>query len=204
MSGFHEVSFPMRLALGAVGGPERRIDIIALASGKEVRNARWSRSRRRWDVGSAVSNLADLQILLNFFEARQGRLYGFRFRDPMDFSSALPGQPVSADDQVLGLGDGSRTMFQLCKDYSGVERSISKPVVGTVRIALDGEEQSAGWSVDQSSGEIRFDAAPEADIQVTAGFEFECPVRFENDQINGVIESFGVGRVASVSLIELL
>jgi len=84
MSGFHDVSFPMRLALGAVGGPERRTEVLALASGREVRNAVWARSKRRWDVGGAVTDLAGLQALLAFFEARMGRLYGFRFRDPLD------------------------------------------------------------------------------------------------------------------------
>lgn len=148
MTGFHEVSFPIHLALGAVGGPERRTEIVTLASGTEVRNAKWSRSRRRWDVGSAITRLADVQALLNFFEARQGRLYGFRFRDPLDHSSALPGLTLSPSDQVIATGDGAATDFQLVKDYGGVVRDIRKPIPGTVRIALDGVEQAGGWRLE--------------------------------------------------------
>lgn len=204
MSGFHEISFPMRLALGAVGGPERRTEIVTLASGHEVRNAKWARARRRWDVGSAVSDLADLQALLNFFEARHGQLYGFRFRDPLDASSALPGGAVTATDQVLGVGDGAANRFQLVKEYGGVTRTILKPVAGTVRVALNGAEALTGWSVDTSAGTLLFDVPPSDGEVVTAGFEFECPVRFESDRLDGVIEAFGAGRVVSAALIELL
>lgn len=204
MTGFHDVSFPMRLALGAIGGPERRTEIVTLASGGEVRNARWAQSRRRWDVGSAVSDLAQLHELISFFEARMGRLYGFRFRDPLDHSSTLPGEDVSAEDQILGIGDGTQSTFQLCKDYGGVTRSITKPVADSVRIAVSGIEQTVGWTVSPSSGEVTFDTPPSPNTVISAGFQFDCPVRFESDQINGVIESFGAGRVVSVALIELL
>lgn len=204
MIGFHEVSFPIHLALGAVGGPERRTEIVTLASGTEVRNAKWSRSRRRWDVGSAITRLADLQALLNFFEARQGRLYGFRFRDPLDHSSALPGETVSPLDQGLAIGDGEVTQFQLVKDYGGTVREIQKPIPGSVRVALDGIEQSGGWSLDATTGVVVFAQAPESGTEIRAGFEFECAARFEADQITGVIEAFGAGRIVSVTLVELL
>jgi len=204
MTAFHEVSFPMPLALGAAGGPERRTEIVTLASGQEVRNAKWSRSRRRWDVGGAVSNLQDLQTLISFFEARMGRLYGFRFRDPLDYSSADAGTEPGAGDQVLGVGDGTQTTFQLCKWYGAVKRTITKPVDGTTRVSVDGVERSSGWSVSTDTGEIAFDTAPPSGAVVRAGFEFDCPVRFETDQINAVIEAFGAGRIVSVTLIELV
>ncbi|GAB5457393.1 MAG: TIGR02217 family protein [Henriciella sp.] len=203
MSGFHDVRFPMRLALGANGGPERRTDVLTLASGKEVRNAVWARGRRRWDVGGAIGDLASLHALISFFEARQGQLYGFRFRDPLDHSSALPNAPITAQDQVLGLGDDTETSFTLCKDYDGVIRKITKPVAGTVLVALDGIEQASGWSIDTDTGGILFDVAPPLGVEIKAGFEFDCAVRFDTDRLEGVIEAFGAGRVVSVGLIEL-
>ena len=204
MTGFHEVRFPIQLALGAVGGPERRTEIVTLASGKEVRNAKWSSSRRRWDVGSAITRLAELQAVLSFFEARQGRLYGFRFRDPLDHSSALPGQDVSPIDQALGSGDGAQTEFRLVKDYGGTSRAIVKPVPGSVRVALNGIEQAGGWSLEATTGVITFDSASAPGVDIRAGFEFDCAARFEADQIAGVIEAFGAGRIVSVTLVELL
>lgn len=204
MSGFHEVQFPMRLALGAVGGPERRTEILTLASGREVRNAVWAQARRRWDVGGAVSDLAGLHTLLSFFEARHGRLYGFRFSDPMDHESAPPGAGISASDQVLGVGDDAVTVFQLVKDYGGTIRPIKKPVAGSVSIAVDGAQQSTGWSLDTATGQVNFDAPPLAGAVVTAGFEFDCSVRFDSDRLEGIVEAFGAGRVVSVGLIELI
>lgn len=204
MSGIHDVQFPMRLALGAVGGPERRTEILSLASGREVRNSAWAQARRRWDVGGAVSDLADLHALLSFFEARQGRLYGFRFRDPMDHASAPPGASISPDDQILGVGDDVRLTFQLTKDYGGTSRTITRPVPSSLRVALNGIEQVSGWTLDADSGQVNFAFPPVAGEVVSAGFEFDCPVRFESDRLEGVIEAFGAGRIVSVGLIELI
>lgn len=203
MSGFHEVQFPIRLALGAIGGPERQTEVITLASGKEVRNAKWAGSRRRWDVGGAITDIARLQELISFFEARAGRLYGFRFRDPIDFSSALPGQTINFDDQPLGTGDGETLVFQLRKHQQDVAREITKPVLGTVVIGIDGVRVETGWAADLSNGLITFEMAPPLGSVLTAGFEFDCPVRFESDQIQAVIEAFGAGRIASVGLVEI-
>ena len=204
MSGFHEVRLPMRLALGAVGGPERQTEIIALASGREVRNAKWARSRRRWNVGSSVTDLASLQALVSFFEARSGRLYGFRFRDPLDFSSAPAGQDVHFEDQIIGYGNGAAQAFQLVKTTVGIERDIVKPVSGSVQIGIDGTAMQDAWSLDETTGIVTFETPPAAGRLLTAGFEFDCPVRFDSDQIQAVIEAYGAGRVATIGLVELI
>ena len=39
---FHEVLFPLDIALKSAGGPERRTDIVTFGSGREERNARWA------------------------------------------------------------------------------------------------------------------------------------------------------------------
>ena len=110
-AGFDDVTFPLPFALGASGGPEWRTEIITLDSGAEVRNGRWSASRRRWDLGSAVATVSDLETLSRFFEARQGRLRGFRLPDPLENSSANLGQPPGPADQVIGIGDGETDAF---------------------------------------------------------------------------------------------
>lgn len=203
MTGFDDVHFPLRLARGAVGGPEYRTEILSLASGKEVRNAVWASSRRRWDVGGAVSDIAGLQVLINFFEARQGRLRGFRFRDPLDHSSAAPGAVISASDQVIGIGDDVTSRFALTKAYGAVIRAIAKPVISSIRVAVDDSELASGWSMDTATGEILFDVPPADGEVISAGFEFDCAVRFESDRIEGVIEAFDAGRIVSVGLVEL-
>ncbi|WP_300379339.1 DUF2460 domain-containing protein [Henriciella sp.] len=204
VEGFDDVRFPLAIGPGASGGPEWRTDIIALASGAEVRNARWAVSRRRWDVSTSVSSLADLAVLSAFFEARQGRLRGFRFRDPANHSSALPGGDVTATDQPVGTGDGATREFQLSRACGPLVKPVSKPVSGSVRIAINGAEKADGWSVDAASGQVTFDMAPENGADVTAGFEFDWPVRFDTDRLDITHEFIAAGRAVSVPLVELV
>ena len=142
--------------------------------------------------------------LTAFFEARRGRLRGFRFRDFADFKSSAPGGVVSATDQVVGEGDGSRVRFQLTKAYGDAERVIAKPVAGSVQVAVDGETLAPGaFVVDAVTGEVALDVAPGSGAAVTAGFEFDTPVRFDADRIEITLESFGAGRLVALPLIEV-
>jgi uncharacterized protein (TIGR02217 family) len=202
LTNFHEVSFPVPLALAASGGPERRTEVVTLASGAEARNAIWAGSRRRWDVGSAVTRIEMLQAVVSFFEARGGRLNGFRFRDALDDRSGAPGAAVSAADQVIGTGDGAATVFQLVKAYGDYSRRILKPVAGSVVVAVDGVGVAA--SVDAVTGIVTLGAAPAEGAVVTAGYRFDCPVRFDTDRLDVNLEAFGAGRVLSIPLIELV
>ncbi len=202
LSNFHEVSFPVPLALAATGGPERRTEVVTLASGAEVRNAAWARSRRRWDVGSAALKLDALQALVDFFEARGGRLCGFRFRDALDDRSCAAGGLPSASDQMIGTGDGAETRFHLVKAYGDHERLILKPVAGSVLVAVDGV--AAEFVVDETTGEVTLDAAPASGAAVTAGYRFDCPVRFDTDRLDVTLEGFGAGKALRVPLVELI
>lgn len=147
LSQFDEVLFPLALGRGGSGGPGWKTEVVALAGGGEVRNARWARAKRRWDVASAITSQAELSALCDFFDAQRGRLRGFRFRDLLDHSSAAPSAAAGANDQVIGEGDGAQTDFQLIKAYGAVRRRILKPVAGSVAVAIDGVVQAIGWSV---------------------------------------------------------
>lgn len=205
---FHDVRLPARLAFGSTGGVERRTEIVTLASGYERRSTPWAEGRRRYLIGANLRSLDDMAALTGFFEARRGRLYGFRFRDFADFKSCAPGAVVEAGDQALGTGDGVRTRFDLVKRYGegedGLERRVQKPVAGTVRVAVAGVELGAdGFAVDVMAGEVTLAIAPAVGAAVTAGFEFDVPVRFDADRIEVTLESFEAGRMAAVPLIEV-
>jgi uncharacterized protein (TIGR02217 family) len=206
---FHEVRFPDAIGRGARGGPERRTQVVELASGAEERNASWANSRRRYDVSYGIRRADDLAAVVAFFEARGGRLYGFRFRDWADYRSCLPSGVPSPFDQHLGTGDGVTTAYQLVKHYvSGAQtwtRTITKPVAGTIRIALDGVEQEPGdgWSVDVTTGIVTFAVAPEAGVAITAGFEFDVPVRFDSDTLDVTLDVERLGSITSIPLVEI-
>jgi uncharacterized protein (TIGR02217 family) len=204
---FHEVRFPDDISRGARGGPERRTQVVELASGDEERNASWADSRRRYDAAYGIRRADDLAAVIAFFEARNGRLHGFRWKDWGDVKSSLPSTPVTPIDQVLGNGDGATTAFQLVKRYeSGSQawvRRIVKPVAGTVRVALAGVDQASGWSVNATTGIVTFATAPGADVLVTAGFEFDVPVRFDTDRLDVIWDLDRLGSIASIPLVEV-
>ncbi|MBW3098668.1 DUF2460 domain-containing protein [Pseudohoeflea coraliihabitans] len=207
---FHEVSLPLRLALGATGGPTRRTDIVALSNGGEARNSRWADARRRYDVGTGLRSLDDLYALVAFFEARRGQLHGFRFRDPLDHSSAAPQDAPAAGDQMIGTGDGVTALFQLHKTYAdaggATSRLIEKPVDGTVLVAIDATPLDPSlFAVDATRGLISIEPAaiPPSGAVVTAGYLFDTPVRFDADRIEVNLAAFRAGSVPSVPLREI-
>lgn len=205
MSGFDEVLLPLPFALGASGGPERRVDIVTLGSGREARNTPWVHGRRRYDIGGAVRTLDELHELVAFFEARRGPLRGFRFRDPFDWKSCAPSVAISPGDQIIGEGDGVRTAFQLIKGYGAYQRPIGKPVSGSVRVAIDGDELTAdAFAVNAATGAVNLDVAPEVGAVVSAGFCFDTPVRFDIARLDLSLDGFGAGRALAVPLVELV
>jgi uncharacterized protein (TIGR02217 family) len=206
MSDFHEVRFPLALCFGSTGGPERRTEIVTLGSGFEERNAVWAQARRRWDAGLGLRSLDDVHALVAFFEARMGRLYGFRWRDWTDWKSCAPSGTPAATDCEIGIGDGARTAFALSKTYasgpSSLRRPICKPVAGSLRVAVDGVE-TQGFTADATTGAVTFPAPPSMGARVTAGFEFDTPARFDTDRIEVNLAAFAAGAVPSVPVIEV-
>ena len=204
---FHDVRFPERLSRGSSGGPERRTEIVTLANGHEVRNAIWTHARRRFDAGVGVSATTDLMEIVAFFEARRGRLHGFRWKDWLDFSSAEPGVDVSAGDQVIGTGDGFTTAFALSKTYASgdytYQRPIEKAVAGSVLAAVDGLVLVEGvdWSFDGQN--VNFETAPPAGAAITAGYEFDVPVRFAEDVLEISLTAFEAGEIPSIPVVEV-
>jgi uncharacterized protein (TIGR02217 family) len=198
-------------ALRSAGGPERRTEIVALGSGREERNARWAHSRRRYDAGYGIKTLEALGTAVAFFEERRGRLYGFRWRDRLDHSSAASGVAVSATDQVIGVGDGGAATFQLMKTYGGLyapyERPIQKPVLDSVRMAVAGSEMEQGtaFTCDTTTGVITFlpGHIPADGDAVTAGFLFDVPVRFDTDYLEVDLSAFAAGAIPKIPLLEI-
>jgi uncharacterized protein (TIGR02217 family) len=212
MTGFHDVRFPLDISLKSRGGPQRRTDVVLLGSGREERNARWAHSRRKYDAGYGVKSLAALAAVVAFFEERRGMLYGFRWRDRADDRSCSPDRAPAAGDQRIGVGDGMRARFQLFKTYGAsfapYERPITKPVEGSVRIAVDGHELRVGADValDPISGIVTFrdDRIPSPGAVVTAGYLFDVPVRFDTDYLEIDHAAFDAGEIPQIPVVEII
>lgn len=203
---FHDVLLPPQILAGYRRTIQRRTEVTELAGGGEERNARWAASRRRFEIGYGVRDHDALAELIEFFEDRLGPLHTFRFRDWADRKSCAPTATPVATDVLIGTGDGSTMMFQLVKRYGSVTpfaRTITKPVSGTVEVALAGEAQASGWSVDLSTGVVTFTSPPANGVAVQAGFEFDCEVRFESDDLGADIVHDTLGSVPDVTLLEV-
>lgn len=208
---FHEIRFPTAISRGAQGGPERRTDVVVLGSGFEERNTRWADSRRSYNAGYGVTSLDALYEVIAFFEERRGRFHGFRWRDHTDWKSGAPGGATTPLDQAIGTGNGTALAFQLKKTYGAAHapyvREIKKPVAGTVKIAVAGATKTAGthFTVDAATGIVTFAAgqAPANGALVTAGFEFDVPVRFDTDKLEVNLSGFKSGAIPHIPILEI-
>jgi len=206
---FHEVQFPANLSFGALGGPQRRVDVVTLANGFEERNTSWAHSRRVYDAGLGLRSLDDVEAVIAFYEARYGQMYGFRWKDWSDYKSAIPSAEIDRGDQQIALGDGITTQFQLIKTYrSGghtYARPITKPVAGSVILAVeqDDKQELVDYTIDNTTGVITFFDAPDPDTRVFAGYEFDVPVRFDSDSLLTNIASFHAGQVPDIPVREV-
>ena len=206
---FHEVRFPANLSFGAIGGPERRTEIVTLANGFEERNTPWAHSRRRYDAGMGLRSLDDVEALVAFFEARQGQMFGFRWKDWGDYKSCCPSGEIAASDQIIFTGDQVTDAVQLVKSYASgdqdYKRPITKPVAGTVRVSVGGDtlQESIDYDIDLTTGIVTFSHPPDQGAVVRAGFEFDVPVRFDSDRIATAVASFQAGQAPSVPVVEV-
>lgn len=206
MQAFDDVAYPLALGRDASVSPEFSTSIAVTASGFERRNSLWSDARLRFDVGPGVRSETELGTLLAFYRARRGPARGFRLRDPTDWSSnAMTGTPT-AQDQILGTGDGHTASFALVKRYGeGAEaqvRRITRPVPGSVKVSVGGTVLTSGWTVGPL-GVISFTTAPAAGAVVKAGFLFDVPVRFAEDQLQLSGTSFAAAEAPSVPVVEI-
>lgn len=206
---FHEIQFPPTLSFGSSGGPERKTEIVTLYNGHEERNTPWAHSRHRYDAGMGMRSMEDVEHVIEFFEARRGQLHGFRWKDWADFRSTSKPREIRHDDQLIAIGDGVQSVFQIIKTYESGEgkyqRPITKPVDGTVLVAIGDVVQieTIDFTVDHTTGEITFSHPPEEFAEITAGYEFDVPVRFDTDQIVTSIANYQAGQVPSIPVIEV-
>ncbi len=208
---FDEVQFPTEISFGSAGGPGFNTTIIETDSGAEERVSRWATARRQYDSVFGVRGVNDMTSLREFWIARQGAARGFRFKDFDDFTTGANDRETPTDtDETLGTGDGSRTTFQLLKTYtSGLitsTRNITKPVIDTTVVSLDDVPQSAGFTVDSTTGVVTFTSPPGVAVVVKAGCEFDVPVRFGEeleDAFAPIREGFDISTLPSIPLIEI-
>ena len=178
------------------GGPEFSTYIAESSSGYEIRNINWFEARSRYEVTKAITNEMEREQILTFFRLTKGKAIGFRFKDHSDFK---------VQNQLLLEGDGQTNSFQLYKLYelgdSIYKRKITKPVKGSFSLSVC--KPKVGYFVDFINGTIQFSEVLPKGCKVTGSFEFDVPVRFNNDYLELINHHQKIYSIDRLELIEI-
>lgn len=203
----NNIRLPTAIGLDLRIEARRAADPVVTRGKKRYPNLRWSQSQRRYDFTFGPKIFADLKVFTDVWEA-VGFAHSFRFKDPYDYSTAASGAAIANNDVTLGTGDGAATTFQLVVPTTAGSlthnRVIRAPVSGTVLVALDGVTavETTDYSIDYSSGVVTFVGAPGLGVVVTAGFEYDVPVFFDEDVMGLQFVTPKIGSVANIALVE--
>lgn len=195
IANFHEVRFPPDISYGSSGGPGFNTSVIDLASGHEQRNINWSLARAKYDASYGVKTREQMEEVLDFFYARRGKAYGFRFKDWMDYT---------LERQAIGVAGGTNTL-QVFKRYEPLtsyyyDRPIMKIVPGTVQVWSNGVARSDSI-VNVETGIVNTTGFAGHTFEIEC--EFDVPVRFDTDDISITHDDWELMSWPSIPLIEL-
>lgn len=218
MPSFHDVQFPADISRGCSGGPAYMTVVHQSDSGHEVRIPRWSYARRSWNVGLESWDESRLKSFLNFFHARQGRAYGFRFKDWSDYYAGMtltPGTGLTynsaATSELIGIGDGSDATWQLTKSYASggytTVRNVTRPINGTVKIYVNGvlKTETTHYTINYSTGLVTFTGGntPPNTHEIRWAGQFDIPARFDTDQMELNLETIITGGWDGIPIVEI-
>ena len=195
---FLEIRFPESIAFNSSSILEFNTTIIKSKNGYEQRNINWNSNKMKFNIINGIKTKTELDELITFFRNVRGAGYGFRFKDFTDYIG---------ENQYLGVGDGETKEFQLIKSYRVSDnivyyRKITKPVISTVRVFIN-DIESKDFNIDLTTGLITLNTVPEIDSIIKANFEFDVPVRFENDIMEITMNSINSGNIKDITLIEI-
>lgn len=195
---FLEIRFPESIAFNSSSILEFNTTIIKAKNGYEQRNINWNSNKMKFNIINGIKTKTELDELITFFRNVKGAGYGFRFKDFTDYQ---------AENQYIGVGNGETKEFQLIKAYRVSDnivyyRKITKPVISTVRVFIN-DIESKDFNIDLTTGLITLNTAPEINSTIKASFEFDVPVRFENDIMEITMNSINSGNVKEIILAEI-
>lgn len=207
---FDEVLLNPQYSALARGGPEWSTAIItAPASGFKQRNINRADFIGRWTISYDLLEAADLKALYDFFVARRGQAYGFRFVAPEANSVS-----DSAREQ-FGVGDGSTQAFPLYRVHTSGPRSYSrrivKPMAGglsyvagasTIKIYKDNVLDNSA-TVSSTTGIVTFGSPPGNGVLLTWSGDYHVPVTFGSDRFESQID-IGSTSVFGIEVVEML
>lgn len=188
--GHHEIQFPQYEGWEHEGGPGYETAIGKPDSGIVRAVQRRQNPERRYVVRMDANDHEQVEEVLRFYVCRGGLANSFNYLDPRDHTTNPAATPIdgteliTAEDQVLGVGDGVTTQFQLIKRYEDSAgtyvRKLEKIDVGTTLISVNSVTKTAGtdFTVNLTTGVVTLATAAPSGHVVAGGCRFFVPVRF--------------------------
>ena len=199
---FDEVVFPEDVSWGSSGGPTFKTQVYESFRGYEKRNVDWKSPIMEFNVAYGIKTDIQMMEVINFFNARQGKLRGFRYKNWANYQ-------ILNDN--IAIGDGSSTRLPMVRTYgvaaTQTYKRLHKIVPGSVTnvtIGLNALVEGVDFVIDYNSGEIVFGEgqAPGLGIPVKAAtLEFDEPVRFDVDSLQIVIDGYNNNSLSHLPLI---
>lgn len=174
------------ISYGSEFKPEHKTDIRRYSSGYEKRLAIWDDFVHTYNL-SQLHLGEEVETVYNTFMVCKGRIHTFLFKDWNDYRTGSNFTAPAFTDEVIGVGDGVETQFQMLKNYTVAattfQKNLTRIVSSTTVAGVGGVEKTEGadWSVDLDTGIVTFTSAPAALASVTIGCEFNRVVRFDTD-----------------------
>lgn len=199
---FDEVRFPTDVSYGSSGGPIFKTQVFEGYSGTEKRNIDWASPMMQFDVAYGIKTDAQMSAVIEFFNAREGKLRGFRYKNWANYQIS---------NGIIAVGNGLDSRLPLIRTYgfpaTQTYKRLYKIVQGSVTgVSIGAESLTEGedFVIDYNSGEIIFETTriPGEGIPVKAvNLEFDEPVRFDTDDLQITIEAFNNNSIGQLPLV---
>lgn len=162
---FLEERLPVDVRMGARYGDEYNVEIVTTSGGDEYRRLVHPFPVRNFSVAYTLET-ADLWARVLALYHRAYAMYaGFRVNCLDDFSTRdHTGTPTATDQTLTRLSAG---VYQLRKEYGAgatpiaiglPERTLYKPVAGSVKCAVGALTYTSGFTTDTATGQVSFAA----------------------------------------------
>jgi len=210
MADFLEERLSELIRYGSTWTEDFAVNVVTTSGGSEYRSLIHPYPVRTFDISYMLDDARLWSELVSVYMRAHGTFAGFRARCFDEWSSnGARGTPTALDQPTLVL---SATTRQLVKQYGTDKtagatgypyRVIKKPVAGSVLVAKNGTPLAGGdYSVAAATGIVTVPTALISDT-ITAGFQFDFPVRFASALPVGM-DYPGWRPVESLKLRELL
>lgn len=142
----------------------------------------------------------ELNILRGFFLAQLGAAVPFLYDDPTD--DQILGQ-------VIGVGDGVTTQFQLVRTIGALLGSggYNEPITAPQQVSaiyFNGAQVAPGHTTSLSTGIIAFPSAPAAGTVIAVDFSYFFRVRFADDMADFENFLYRLWQLRQVKLVSVL